>query len=254
MSEALSGSRQPSSPPPAPSAGPAQACLNCGFAGCGRYCESCGQAYDTHRTTLPHLLHEVFHLFTHVEKGLLFTLKELLLRPGDMERDYLAGQRVRYQKPFSSFFLACTITALGQYAIKALVLKWYGVPDEQQDFFHHYFALLQVALLPLYTLFTWIFFRRERYNYAEIMVVVLYSLSLLVYGTLLLNMLRLVWPHFDSRFVELPLVVVYNTLTYWRLFPEAPRGMLLVKTLLINCACFALAQLASWTAVHWLHH
>jgi hypothetical protein len=238
-----------------PTADAVSTCKNCGFAGAGRFCQQCGQRYDTHRITLPHLLHEVFHFFTHVEAGLLFTLRELVRRPGYMERDYLAGRQVSYQKPFSCFFLACTITALGQFAVRTLVLRWYGISDEgDEHFFRHYFSLLQAALLPLYTLITWAFFRRGRYNYAEVMVVVLYTLSLLLYMTLALNVLRLLWPHFDSRYVELPLVVLYNTLTYLRLYPEESRAAVITKSLLINCACFALAQVAQYAVTHLRGH
>jgi hypothetical protein len=232
---------------------PEHVCQNCGFRGAGHYCPQCGQRYDTHRFTLPHLLHEVFHLFTHVEQGLIYTLKELLLRPGDMQRRYLAGQRTRFQKPFSLFFLACTLTALGQYGIKSLVARWYGVSDDSGDYFRHYFALMQVGLLPLYALITWLFFRRDRYNYAEIAVVVLYSLSLLLNVILLLNALRLIWPHFETRYVELPLVVVYNTWTYLRLFPQASRWGLGAKSLLINSLCFLVSQVAAELVVRVLH-
>ncbi|WP_165699303.1 DUF3667 domain-containing protein [Hymenobacter jejuensis] len=229
-------------------------CQNCGFQGSGRFCQQCGQNYDTHRITLPHLAHEVFHLFTHVEKGFLYTLKELALRPGDMQRRYLAGQRTRFQKPFSSFFLAATITALGQYAIKMLLIKMYGMSGESEDYFRHYFALMQVGLLPLYAFITWLFFRKSGYNYAEIAVVVCYSLSLVVLVVVLINAARLIWPYFDSRYVELPMVVLYNTWTYFRLFPTASRWQLALKSMFINTGCFFLSQLAGYIASLYLVH
>jgi hypothetical protein len=65
---------------------PAHHCQNCGYEGAGQFCQEYGQSFSTHRITLLYLLHEVFHLFTHVEKGFLYTLRELLLRPGHMQR------------------------------------------------------------------------------------------------------------------------------------------------------------------------
>jgi len=240
--------------PPTASPSLALACPSCGQSGTGRYCAACGEARHAHRITVAHLLHEVFHLFTHVEQGFLYTLRELLLRPGTTQARYLAGQRARFQKPFSAFFVACTVTALGQFALKSLLTRWYGVDDDSTDFFRHYFSLLQVGLLPLYTLVAWAFFRRQRYNYAEWAVITAYSLSLLLYGALALNLLRLLWPSFDTKYVELPLIVVYNTLTYWRLFPAEARGELMSKSLLINTACFALSNSLAELVVAYGHH
>ncbi|HEX8657504.1 MAG TPA: DUF3667 domain-containing protein [Hymenobacter sp.] len=236
-----------------PAAEPNRACLNCGFRGAGRFCQHCGQSHDTHRLTLPHLLHEVLHLFTHVEKGFLYTLKELLVRPGDMQRRYLAGQRTRFQKPFSSFFLACTILALGQYAIKSFIARRYGIQDESEGYFRHYFALTQVLLLPVYSFITWLFFRTSKYNYAEVMVVVLYNLSLVLYGILFINALRLLWPQLAAEYIELPLLLLYNIWTYFRLFPEASRWVLIAKALLINTACYLISHVAADLAVRVLH-
>ncbi|UYZ61490.1 DUF3667 domain-containing protein [Hymenobacter weizhouensis] len=227
-------------------------CRNCGNRGHGHFCQECGQSYATHRISFPHLLHEVFHLFTHLDKGFLYTLKELIRLPGDMQREYLAGQRYRHQKPFSMFFVAITVTALGQYFIKALVFKLYGMSDDSQDYFRHYFSLMQMALLPLYAFITWLFFRKSEYNYAEIAVLVLYSLSLVIFVVLLLNISRLLFPNFETEYIELPFIVAYNTITYFRLFPADSRWLIVSKSLLINTACFALSHVAAELVVHLL--
>lgn len=246
-----------SSPPRVPAAvqtaETVQQCQNCGFRGAGRFCPECGQSFDTHRLTLPHLLHEVMHLFTHVEKGFLYTLKELLLRPGYMQQRYLAGQRTRFQKPFSSFFLACTVLALGQYGIKNFVATHYGIQDESEDYFRHYFALMQVLMLPVYSFITWLFFRNAKYNYAEITVLVLYNLSLVLYGVLIINALRLVWPHLESSYIELPALLAYTIWTYFHFFPATSRWVLVAKALLINTTCFFLSHVAGDLAVRILH-
>ena len=234
---------------------PEQACANCGqpATGDGRFCARCGQLVVPPRFTPAHLLHEVFHLFTHVESGFWYTLKELAVRPGFMQRDYLAGRRGRFQKPFSAFFVACTVTALGQFALNSLVARWYGIEDSATGYFRHYFSLVQVGLLPLYALITWLLFRRQRFNYAETAVVTAYSLSLLLYATLALNLLRLIWPQLDTKYLELPLIVAYNVVTNRHLFPSTSRWVLVGKSLVICSACFALATLVAKLGAHWVH-
>jgi hypothetical protein len=149
--------------------------------------------------------------------------------------------------------LACTVTALGQYGIKSWVAKHYGIADESQGYFRHYFTLMQVGLLPLYSLLSWFFFRKTQYNHAEMLVVVLYSLSILLCGVLLLNCLRFVWPDLETQFIELPIVFIYNTLTYFNLFSGTSRWVLTGKSWLINTACFFISMGAAELAVRFIH-
>ncbi|MBE9663795.1 hypothetical protein [Mucilaginibacter myungsuensis] len=46
-------------------------CKNCGQAGTGKFCHSCGEPHYQHRITLGHMLHEAAHLITHFDKGFL---------------------------------------------------------------------------------------------------------------------------------------------------------------------------------------
>src|ERR1041384_3171395 len=92
-------------------------CQNCGIEGSEIYCGQCGQPLEIKRVTAQHLLHEVAHTFWHLEKGFLYTLKELATTPGTMQRKYLSGIRLRYQKPFPLFAISVTIAALALYLI-----------------------------------------------------------------------------------------------------------------------------------------
>jgi len=78
-------------------------CQNCGSEGDQKYCPGCGQALQIERISINSLLHEVAHTFWHLEKGFLYTLKELAINPGTTQRKYLSGIRLRYQKTFPLF-------------------------------------------------------------------------------------------------------------------------------------------------------
>src|SRR5215210_6216587 len=100
-------------------------CKSCGYSGYGNYCSHCGQPYETRRITLRGLLHDVFHFFTHLDKGFAYTLKQLIIAPGKMQRDYIEGDRARHQKPFSMFFICATITALLRYWINLALMRYF---------------------------------------------------------------------------------------------------------------------------------
>ncbi len=76
-------------------------CLNCENELVGNYCYGCGQKADTHRITFRHFIfHDLLHGTFHFEKGMLFTGKQALLRPGRAALDYISGKRIRFYNVF----------------------------------------------------------------------------------------------------------------------------------------------------------
>ena len=78
-------------------------CLNCGTSLSARdyFCPRCGQKADTHRLTWKHFGHEVLHAVTHADASVLHLFRDLLVRPGTVAREYLAGKRKKYFSPFT---------------------------------------------------------------------------------------------------------------------------------------------------------
>ncbi|RTQ47790.1 DUF3667 domain-containing protein [Hymenobacter gummosus] len=176
-------------PPPATqhSAAPHHAhhpadCLNCGHPVPDRFCGRCGQdAHHTHRFELADMLHDIPHSIWHVDKGILYTLKTMVLRPGPTIRSYLAGQRVDHFRPLSLLFM---ITGL--YALLCSVLHISALPPRDPnmpqvvwelqksttDFFMKYLSWFYVAMVPVWALFARWLLRRGGYNYAECLIIV----------------------------------------------------------------------------------
>lgn len=76
-------------------------CLNCEKKLTDKYCSGCGQKADTQRISLKNFIfHDVLHGTFHIEKGILFTGKEAIIRPGNAALDYIAGKRIRYYNVF----------------------------------------------------------------------------------------------------------------------------------------------------------
>lgn len=95
-------------------------CLNCGKKLTDLYCAGCGQKADTHRITIKNFIfHDVLHGTFHLERGMFFTAKQALVRPGKAALDYIAGKRKRY---YNVFYLI--LITLG------LILFFHHVADE----------------------------------------------------------------------------------------------------------------------------
>lgn len=229
--------------------------MHCAEDGAGKYCQNCGQAYSVKRITLHGLLHEVFHFFSHLDKGFLFTLKELLLRPGHMQREYIAGFRVRHQKPFSMFFICASLAALDVYWTNILLEKYYHVSQAAEtDFFHQYWVLLQIGLIPVYTLILYLFFKNSRYNYAEMGVLQLYSLAFLVLIMMSAHVAKFVDPEFETRYIEVPLITLYCIITNVNFFNDQPKLTIIIKTIIATGLIFFLAGITQDTLVDIFKH
>lgn len=84
-------------------------CINCGETYEGNFCPTCGQSNKTERFDLKNLLKNFLSEAINIEHGFLRNFLELFWRPGYMMRDYLAGRRKDYHKPFQTLFVMTTI-------------------------------------------------------------------------------------------------------------------------------------------------
>ena len=85
-------------------------CSTCSTEYVGNYCPRCGQSSKIGRYSFK----RAFLLFLDVwglgNRGMFRTLRDLLLRPGYMIRDYLSGMQMAYFPPFKMFFLLSTLS------------------------------------------------------------------------------------------------------------------------------------------------
>lgn len=80
-------------------------CLNCGAEPGPNYCGVCGQSAHIH-STLRSIGHDLAHGLFHFEGKVWLTAPFLLLKPGQLTRRYIAGERARFVSPLA-LFLFC---------------------------------------------------------------------------------------------------------------------------------------------------
>ena len=87
-------------------------CPTCGTQFEGNYCPRCGQSAKIGRYSFKN----AFLLFLDVwglgNRGMFRTIRDLILRPGYMIRDYLQGMQMAYFPPFKLFFLLIAVSLL----------------------------------------------------------------------------------------------------------------------------------------------
>ena len=83
-------------------------CLDCGAAVTGKHCEQCGQSSEVHVLSMREVAGDVTHSLLHLDSRVWRTLKLLVLKPGELTREFIAGRHQRYLPPFR-LYLAISI-------------------------------------------------------------------------------------------------------------------------------------------------
>jgi len=85
-------------------------CLNCNHVVAGRFCPNCGQENTESRKTFHHLFIHFFEDLTHYENAFWKTIKNLLLRPASLTKEYLSGKRLSYLAPIRLYIFISFVT------------------------------------------------------------------------------------------------------------------------------------------------
>lgn len=96
----------------APLSDEAHDCPTCGTHYEGNYCPRCGQSAHIGRYSFKKALLLFLDVWGMGNRGMFRTIRDLLLRPGYMIRDYLRGMQMAYFPPFKMFFLLVALSIL----------------------------------------------------------------------------------------------------------------------------------------------
>jgi|HubBroStandDraft_6_1064221.scaffolds.fasta_scaffold148249_2 hypothetical protein len=158
----------------------ARRCLDCaGELLVGQsFCGHCGQRTDLARLTLHEVGHEFVHALVHADRSALSLLLSLLLRPGVVAREYVAGKRRRHFGPFSSLVVLIGATTLLSELVGFESITSSRALNGVQDFLNGHVNLIVFAQIPLLTFLCSLLFRRDRFDFVEHMVLVAYTSGL----------------------------------------------------------------------------
>jgi len=90
-------------------------CGNCDTPLTGPYCSQCGQHAHESARSLTVVLHDGWHLMTHIDGRFWATVRTLLALPGQLTLDYFAERRARHVSPLQ-LYLVLSIAFFALYA------------------------------------------------------------------------------------------------------------------------------------------
>jgi hypothetical protein len=216
-------------------------CKNCGIPLESAFCGDCGQKVISRRLTLRNILHDVWSIFTNVEKGFWYTGRMLFVAPGEVVRDYISGKTVRYYHPFRYLFWWITLSvalnlSLGLYDRQQAEMQQMqarmGVPQSEkviaqqqamQQEMKKYLNIIPLVILPFMALGSFLLFRRKGWNYAEHLVLNAYTQGQLAMVGLPIQLLILILPSTMGIYnLVMLLSVVYSSYVFAQFFQVKP--------------------------------
>jgi hypothetical protein len=154
-------------------------CQNCGsaLASDQNYCGRCGQKCDAGRLTIKQLGHDLLHALTHVDRSVLSLLWPLLIRPGTVAREYVAGKRKRYFGPLSWLIVIVGLVS-AEVAISGFQVVISNNPSALAELLQRHVNVVFLIQVPVLALFCRLLFWRDGFNAAEFLVLAAYAASM----------------------------------------------------------------------------
>ncbi len=200
---------------------PTLICKNCSTHFRGNFCSNCGQSARVDKINAAYFLKDIPHSILHVDKGFFFTLKSLISRPGKALKEYLSGKRIKHFRPFAFVVIMSTICTLLINGLNFLTNKLYTVNNPgsflnfRNSFFENYPSLLIFLLIPILSLITWLFFKKNMYNYWEHFLVNTYLAAYLNVFFLLLNVFQFLKYYFTQGYEVNYTVFMFFFMAYY---------------------------------------
>ncbi|NBA85525.1 DUF3667 domain-containing protein [Emticicia sp. CRIBPO] len=229
-------------------------CLNCGNEVSQKYCGHCGQTSSTHRYSLKHFItHDFIHGVWHVDKGILYTLKELFVNPGNSVRGYVLGKRVGYFNFITLILLVLGISGLlGPYThIKLADLMSESskkTVSELEAFASHYPKLVLLITIPITSLFSLFWFRKAKFNYAEHLVLNSYKAAVEMIVSLVFTVITIFYTNLKGLLLIYYLgievfVFVYTIWFYYQFFSKSgySKKALLIRSFMVPASIMFLS-------------
>jgi membrane associated rhomboid family serine protease len=166
-------------------------CNNCNAEISSKFCPECGQPATLKRIDGHYIIHEIEHVL-HFERGILYTIKELLINPGQNIRNYLTSNRSRLVKPIIFIIITSLIytIAVKLFHIDDNFIKLddesgkLHTPQKLFEWVASHYGYSNIIIGVFIAFFIKLFFRKSNYNFFEILIMLCFvtGVAMLIYS------------------------------------------------------------------------
>lgn len=185
-------------------------CKNCNDEISGNFCSYCGHPTKLKRIDGHYILHEIQHVL-HFDNGIFFTIKELLIRPGQIVREFITDNRNRLIKPLVFIVITSLIYTIivHFFQIKGEYINFKDSPGEDSsdsfirivfEWIQNHYGYANLIIGIYITFWLKIFFKKYYYNFFEILILfcfvmgigmLLFSLFAIIEGVIHVHIMQL---------------------------------------------------------------
>jgi Protein of unknown function (DUF3667) len=222
-------------------------CANCDRAVGGadqKFCPACGQPTPAHRIDWHFLGHELEHSVLHMDRGIFYSLNNLMLRPGHLMRDYIEGRRARQVKPLLLLMItAAMMVFLAKYFLEGDLMgsaisvggtdaaRMANALAAVKNWMNANYAATTLLLLPLEAAAFNLAFRRVgNLNYPEWLVIATFLTVQTFVIMVLVTPFQRTYP--QVQLWGLSLAILYNVFSLALFFNDYPRWKAVLRSLL----------------------
>ncbi|WP_300664908.1 DUF3667 domain-containing protein [Fluviicola sp.] len=158
-------------------------CNHCGKEVSGQFCSNCGGPATLKRVDGHYVIHEIQH-FLHFEKGIPYTVRELLIRPGKSIREFISVDRNRLVKPIL-FLIVCSL-------IYTFISHFFHVETESEsvkmlkgsallallEWIEHHYGYANILMGLCIALWLKLFFGKYNYNFFELLILLCFVIGI----------------------------------------------------------------------------
>ncbi|WP_312192922.1 DUF3667 domain-containing protein [Sphingobacterium sp.] len=164
-------------------------CKNCGTDIALKFCPNCGQPAVLKRIDAHYITHEIEHVL-HFERGILYTVKELIVTPGQNVRKYISENRSRLVKPI----IFIIVTSL----IYSVITHFFHLEDKYVlyneskpsttgalfSWLQSHYGYANIIMGVFIAFWTKLFFKKYDYNFFEILILLCFvmGMGMLIYA------------------------------------------------------------------------
>lgn len=180
-------------------------CKNCNTEIIYNFCPNCGQPSVLKRIDGHYIAHEIEHVL-HFDRGILFTVRELFINPGQSIRNYISENRSRLVKPVIFIILTSLIYTLISlfFHVEDEYVKYEGLEATAfvkiLGWMQRNYGYMNIMTGMFIAVWLKVFFKKYEYNFFELLIMLCFVLGIsmlifaffaLIEGTLNIKLLSI---------------------------------------------------------------
>ncbi|MBO9675369.1 MAG: DUF3667 domain-containing protein [Sphingobacteriaceae bacterium] len=213
-------------------------CRNCSHVVNDNFCGHCGRPMHVERVDAHYVLHEIQHIL-HFEKGILFTVKELLIRPGQNIRTFITDNRSRLVKPVVFIIVSSLIyTVISHFFhIEESYVEFKEVKKTSISLIFNWvqghYGYANILMGVCISLWLKLFFKKYGYNFFEILILLCFVMGI---GMLIISVFAIAEGLSTIDFMKVSSIVVvgYSTWAIAQFF-NSKKAVNYLKAIIAYC-------------------